>query len=106
MSCDTQYVHLAWREQHPELRDLPFPMLADTKRELSTGLGILHAAEGVPLRATYVVDPMGVIRSFSLHDLQVGRSVEEVLRVLAALQTGELTPCGWTPGEATLGAAG
>jgi alkyl hydroperoxide reductase subunit AhpC len=104
-STDTQYVHLAWRQQHPDLRDLPFPMLADTKRELSSALGILHKEEGVPLRATYVVDPEGVIRFASVNDLGVGRNVDEVLRVLDALQTGELTPCNWQRGDKTLSAA-
>jgi peroxiredoxin (alkyl hydroperoxide reductase subunit C) len=104
-STDTHYVHLAWRNQHPELRDLPFPMLADTKRELSAALGILHPEEGVALRATFVVDPAGVIRFVSVNDLSTGRNVDEVLRVLAALQTNELTPCNWKPGEPTLRAA-
>jgi peroxiredoxin (alkyl hydroperoxide reductase subunit C) len=104
-STDTHYVHLAWRNDHPDLRDLPFPMLADTKRELSTALGILDKDEGVCLRATYLVDPEGVIRFVSVNDLSVGRNVNEVLRMLDALQTGELTACGWTPGEPTLDAA-
>jgi peroxiredoxin (alkyl hydroperoxide reductase subunit C) len=104
-STDTQYVHLAWRNDHPHLKDLPFPMLADTKRELSTALGILHKQDGVCLRATYIVDPEGVIRFLSVNDLSVGRNVDEVLRVLDALQTGELTACGWNPGEPTLDAA-
>jgi peroxiredoxin (alkyl hydroperoxide reductase subunit C) len=101
-STDTHWVHLAWRNNHPALRALPIPMLADTKRELSSALGILHA-DGVPLRATFIVDPEGSIRHVSVNDLTVGRSVDEVLRILAALQTGELTPCSWTPGQATLG---
>ena len=104
-STDAHYVHLVWRNDHPDLRDLPFPMLADTKRELSTALGILDKDEGVCLRATYIVDPEGVIRFVSVNDLSVGRNVNEVLRVLDALQTGELTACGWTPGEPTLDAA-
>ncbi len=104
-STDSQYVHLAWREQHPDLRGLPFPMLADLKRELSTALGILHPEEGVCLRATFIVDPEGVIRWVSVNDLSVGRRVPEVMRVLEALQTGELTPCGWNPGDETLTAA-
>ena len=58
-STDTHFVHLAWRNNHPDLKDLPFPMLADTKRELSTALGILHKQDGVPLRATFIVDPRG-----------------------------------------------
>jgi peroxiredoxin (alkyl hydroperoxide reductase subunit C) len=104
-STDTHYVHLAWRNDHPDLKDLPFPMVADTKRELSTALGILHKEAGVCLRATFIVDPEGTIRFVSVNDLSVGRNVAEVLRVLDALQTGELTACGWNPGEPTLNAA-
>lgn len=104
-STDTHYVHLAWRNDHPDLRDLPFPMLADTKRELSAALGILHEEAGVCLRATFIVDPEGIIRFVSVNDLSVGRNVDEVVRVLDALQTGELTACGWTPGHPTLDAA-
>lgn len=104
MSTDTHFVHLAWRKDNADLRDLPFPMLADTKRELSTALGILHA-DGVPLRATFLVDPEGVIRWVSVNDLSVGRNVDEVLRTLDALQTDELCPCNWQKGDATLNAA-
>jgi peroxiredoxin (alkyl hydroperoxide reductase subunit C) len=102
VSGDTHYVHLAWRRDHPDLRALPYPMLADTKRELATALGILHKADGVPLRATFLVDPEGVIRFASVNDLSVGRNVDEVLRVLDALQTNALCPCNWTRGEPTL----
>ena len=101
-STDTQFVHLAWRKTHPDLKELPFPMLADTRRELSSALGILHRGEGVPLRATFIVDPHGIIRWASVNDLKVGRSVDEVLRVLDGLQTDELCPCDWQKGEATL----
>lgn len=101
-STDTHFVHMAWRQNHRDLRDLPFPMLADTKRELSQALGVLHKDEGVPLRATFVVDPQGVIRHVSVNDLSVGRSVDEILRVLDALQTDELCPCNWKKGEPTL----
>ncbi len=101
-STDSEYVHLAWRRQHPVLKDLPFPMLADLKRELSGALGILDREEGVCLRATFVVDPEGVIRFASANDLAVGRSPEEVLRVLDALQTGGLCPVNWRRGEPTL----
>jgi peroxiredoxin (alkyl hydroperoxide reductase subunit C) len=104
-STDTHFVHLNWRRHHPALKDLPVPMLADTKRELASALGILHQTEGVPLRATFVVDPAGVIRHVSVNDLSVGRSVDEVLRILDALQTGELCPCGWEKGQPTLSAA-
>ena len=101
-STDTHFVHLAWRNGHEDLRDLPFPMLADTRRELSQELGILHRRDGVALRATFIVDPEGVIRWASVNDLSVGRNVDEVLRVLDALQTDELCPCNWKKGEPTL----
>ena len=101
-STDTQFVHLAWRKDHPDLRNLPFPMLADTKRELATQLGILHKQDGVALRATFIVDPQGIIRWASVNDLSVGRNVPEVLRVLDGLQTDELCPCNWQKGETTL----
>ncbi len=104
-STDTHYVHLAWRKSHPDLKALPFPMLADTKRELASALGILHKEAGVALRATFVVDPEGVIRHVSVNDLSVGRNVDETLRVLDALQTDELCPCNWKKGEKTLEAA-
>ena len=104
-STDSHFVHLAWRRDHKDLKDLPFPMLADTKRELSTALGILHKDAGVALRATFIVDPTGVIRWVSVNDLSVGRNVDEVLRTLDALQTDELCPCNWKQGEDTLKAA-
>ena len=101
-STDTHFVHLAWRNNHPDLKTLPYPMLADTKRELSQALGVLHKTDGVALRATFIVDPEGIIRHVSVNDLSVGRNVDEVLRVLDALQTDELCPCNWKKGEATL----
>jgi len=101
-STDSQFVHLAWRQSHSDLRDLRYPMLADHKKELSEALGILHNVERVPLRATFIIDPDGVIRWVTVHDLKVGRNVDEVVRTLDALQTDELCPCNWTPGQATL----
>lgn len=98
-SIDSEFVHLAWRSQKKELSDLPFPMLADIKRELTQALGILDKKEGVAQRATFIVDPEGVIRFVMVTELNVGRNPEEVLRVLDALQTGELTPCSWRKGE-------
>jgi alkyl hydroperoxide reductase subunit AhpC len=102
LSTDTHFVHLAWRKDHKDLKNLSFPMLADTKRELSTALGILHE-DGVCLRATYIVDPEGTVRWVSVNDLSVGRNVDEVIRTLAALQTGELCPVNWKAGDKTLG---
>lgn len=105
VSIDSEFVHLAWRATKDELKNLPFPMLSDLKRELTTSLGILDPEAGVAQRATYIVDPQGVIRFVYITDLNVGRSPEEVLRVLDALQTDELCPCNWKKGEATLEAA-
>ena len=104
-SIDSEFVHLAWRQNHADLRDLPFPMLADIKRELSNALGILDRQEGVAMRATYIVDPDGIIRFASVTDLNVGRNTQEVLRVLDALQTDELCPCNWQKGQDVLKAA-
>ncbi len=104
-SIDSEFVHLAWRQNHADLKDLPFPMLADIKRELSQALGVLDKNEGVALRATFIVDPEGVIRFVSVNDLSVGRNPQEVLRVLDALQTDELCPCNWQKGEEVLKAA-
>jgi len=101
-STDSEFVHLAWRQQHPELKNLPFPMLADVKRELTSALGVLDPQEGVAQRATFIVDPKGVIRFVLVTDLSVGRNPQEVLRVLDALQSDQLTPCGWKPGDAFL----
>jgi len=104
ISTDSQYVHLAWRQNHPDLKNLGYPMLADNKKELSSALGVLHPVEQVPLRATYIVDPEGVIRWVSVNDLNVGRNIKEVLRTLDALQTDELCPCNWEKGKPTLAA--
>jgi len=105
LSTDSDYVHLAWRQNHKDLNDLPFPMLSDIKRELSTSLGILNEGAGVCNRATFIVDPNGVIRHASVNDLKVGRNVDEVLRILDALQTDELCQCNWNKGDAPLKAA-
>ncbi len=102
VSIDSEFVHLNWRLHHDELRNLPIPMLADVKRELSAAAGVLDKQEGVALRATFVVDPDGIIRFASVNDLSVGRNPAEVLRVLDALQTDELCPCNWNKGEQVL----
>jgi peroxiredoxin (alkyl hydroperoxide reductase subunit C) len=105
MSIDSEFVHVAWRQSREDLGKVTFPWLADIKRELSAALGILDKQEGVALRATFIVDPHGVIRFASVNDLSVGRNPQEVLRVLDALQTDELCPCNWQKGETTLQAA-
>ena len=101
-STDSEFVHLAWRNNHPGLRQLKFPMLADTSKSLAEDLGILEAGEKIAYRATFILDEEGVIRWVSVNDLAIGRNVPEVVRVLEALKTGKLTPCDWEPGQATL----
>jgi len=101
-STDSEYVHHAWRKDHKDLHDLRFPMIADTSRSLAEELGILSAEEKIAYRATYIIDPEGIVRWVCINDLSVGRSVAEVLRVLDALQTDELCPCNWEKGEKTI----
>jgi peroxiredoxin (alkyl hydroperoxide reductase subunit C) len=101
-STDSEFVHLAWRRDHADLEDLPFPMVSDLRRELSGALGILDRDELVAMRATFIVDPMGVIRFVAVNDMNVGRNPAEVLRVLDALQTDELCPCNWQKGDEPL----
>jgi peroxiredoxin (alkyl hydroperoxide reductase subunit C) len=103
-STDSEFVHLAWRKDHKDLRDLPFPMLADINKDLTRALGILDD-EGVAKRAAFLVDPEGAIRFVYVTEGSVGRNPSEVLRVLDALQTDELCPCNWNKGEETLKAA-
>ena len=101
-STDSEFVHVAWRKDHDDLRGLKFPMLADTSKSLAEELGILQSNEKIAYRVTYIVDPEGIIRWVSVYDLSVGRNVKEVIRVLDALQTDELCPCNWQKGEKTL----
>lgn len=101
-STDSEFVHLAWRQNKEELHGLAFPMVSDQKRELCEALGILDPAEGVAQRATFIIDPDGIIRFTMVTDLSVGRNPKEVLRVLDALQTDELCPCNWNKGEETI----
>lgn len=101
-STDSEFVHLAWRKDHKDLRDLKFPLIADTSKSLAESLGILETNEKVAYRVTHIVDPQGIIRWVSANDLNVGRNVKEVLRVLDALQTDELCPCNWEKGQETI----
>ena len=100
-STDNEFSHLAWCQSHSDLKGLKHPLIAAQK--LAAELGILEPTEGVCLRATFVVDPDGIIQFASANGLNVGRNVEEVVRVLDALQTDELCPCNWKKGEATIG---
>jgi alkyl hydroperoxide reductase subunit AhpC len=100
-STDNEFSHLAWRNSHKDLADLPTPLVHITPT-FANELGILHKEAGAALRATFIADPEGTIRFVSVNDLSVGRNVDEVLRTLDALQTDELCPCNWKQGEDTL----
>lgn len=101
-STDSEHVHLAWRNNHKDLKDLKFPLIADTSKSLAESLGILTDDEKVAYRVTHIVDPQGIVRWACANDLDVGRNVNEVLRVLDALQTDELCPCNWEKGKETI----
>lgn len=102
ISTDSEFVHLAWRKDHKDLQNLKFPMVSDIRKDLSRSLGILETEEEVSRRATFIVDPHGIVRFVEVTDMKVGRNPSETLRVLDALQTDELCPCNWKAGEATL----
>jgi lipoyl-dependent peroxiredoxin subunit C len=99
-STDNEYCHLAWRQANDDLKTLPYPMLAANR--LAAELGILEASQRVCYRATFLVDPHGIIQWVNVCTLTVGRSVPETLRMLDALQTDEYCPCNWKPGDPIL----
>lgn len=100
-STDSCHSHKAWCET--KLGRLNFPLLADMNHAISETYGVLIPEKGIALRGTFVLDPDRILRYALFHDLGVGRSVDECLRVLSALQTGELCPANWKPGMPTLG---
>lgn len=102
VSVDSVHSHKEWIKQ---IGGLKYPLLSDFNKEVSKRYDVLLEPEGIALRAVFIINPEGIIKYHLVHDLAVGRSVEEVLRVLKALQTGELCPVGWTPGKQTLGKA-
>ena len=99
VSVDSPETHLAWAK---ELGGIDYPLLSDQGKAVSRAYGALDEREGRGLRATFMIDPDGVIQYALASHRNVGRSVEETLRVLKALQTGRHCPAGWRPGEPTL----
>jgi peroxiredoxin (alkyl hydroperoxide reductase subunit C) len=100
-STDSFYSHKAWFESEERLRGVRYPVLADTSQQFTRAFGIL-LEDGAALRGTYIVDPEGRLRHMSVNDLDVGRNVEEPLRILQALRCGQLCPAAWRPGAETL----
>ena len=101
-STDSKFSHLGWVNSHPGLKDLKIPLIADYTKQIAYDYGILKEELGAAYRGTFIIDPEGKIRFIYITDLSVGRSVDEVLRVLDALQSGELTPCQWKKGDAPI----
>jgi alkyl hydroperoxide reductase subunit AhpC len=103
-STDSWWVHRAWFNSNPLLAETSYPVIADPSQNLAYAYGVL-LEDGSAQRGTFVIDPEGVIRHASITDSSIGRSADETLRVVQALQTGGLCPAGWRPGDATLLAA-
>jgi len=101
VSTDSKFSHLAWVNH--ELGELKCPLLADFTKQVSKDYGVLLEGLGAALRGTFIIDPDGLVRASIVQDLAVGRSVDEILRLVSALKTGELCPVGWRPGKPFLG---
>jgi peroxiredoxin (alkyl hydroperoxide reductase subunit C) len=99
-STDSEYSHKAWYEK--DLPEVKFPILADTTRKIASDYNVLLEQKGIAFRGTFLVDPKGTLQWMSVNALNIGRSVDEVIRTLQALKTGELCPASWKPGQATL----
>ncbi|MFO1091563.1 MAG: redoxin domain-containing protein [Hyphomicrobiales bacterium] len=97
-STDSFFSHQAFFAQDEKLRDVDFPVFSDTSHSISTAFGVL-ADDGSAQRGTFIIDPAGIVRHMSVNDLDVGRNVTEVLRVLRALQSGDMCPAHWQPGQ-------
>ncbi len=108
VSVDSHYTHLAWKNtprKEGGLGEIRFPMLADLSKQISEDYGVL-LEDGVALRGLFLIDPNQIVRHVTINDLSVGRSVDEVLRVIKAFQFvekhGEVCPANWQPGEKTM----
>ncbi|QDT66693.1 peroxiredoxin [Calycomorphotria hydatis] len=101
-STDSVFSHKGWCDSHEDLKSMKHLMLADNTHALSSAFGVLKEDQGIAYRGIFLIDPEGVVRWTAVHDLSVGRNVEEVLRVLDALQTDKLCPCNWKKGDDTL----
>jgi NADH-dependent peroxiredoxin subunit C len=107
ISTDTVYAHKAWHDTSPIIQSIDYPMAADPTGKVCRMLGTYIEDEGVSLRATFIIDPDGVLKAIDIHDNSIGRSVDEILRKLQASQFvrenhGEVCPASWRPGSKTL----
>ncbi|MBL7054994.1 redoxin domain-containing protein [Candidatus Woesearchaeota archaeon] len=107
VSADTAFVHKAWHDNSETIKKIKFPMLADPARRVCKAYSTLIEEEGLSLRATFIIDPEGIVKTFEFHDNSIGRSIEELIRKLQAAKftaehKGEVCPMNWKPGEKTL----
>jgi alkyl hydroperoxide reductase subunit AhpC len=109
VSVDSQFTHLAWRQvarKDGGLGDLQYPLVADLNKSIARDFGVLIEEAGIALRGTFIIDPKGVVRAAHIHDLPVGRNIDEAVRVIKAFQFvekhGEVCPAGWSEGKATM----
>ena len=100
VSVDSVYSHIAWLE---ELGDLNFPLLSDITKQTSFDYNVLLPEQGISLRGAFIIDPDGVLKSYMVNDVTIGRNVSELTRLIQAFQTGDLCPVGWRQGDKTLG---
>ena len=97
VSGDNEFCKIAWKTADGRIRNLKHILAADCGLKLSSKLGIVDPEENVCLRATYIIDPDGVIQHVSVNALDTGRNADEILRTLQALKSGGLTGCAWQP---------
>ena len=100
-STDSYYAHKAWYEGDEWLSHVAFPIIADSNHALSTAFNVLQD-NGDDLRATFIINPEGILRFMQVNDSDIGRNVQEILRSLQAFKQGALCPAGWKPGEPTI----
>lgn len=100
VSVDSVFSHEAWLK---EIGDFNFPLLSDLTKKVSYDYNVLIEDKGISLRGAFIIDPDGIIKSYTINDLNVGRNVDELKRLFHAFQCGEMCPVGWKPGDKTLG---
>jgi peroxiredoxin len=107
VSRDTAWVHKAWHDTSPAIKKITYPMLADTSGRLCREFGTYIEEDGLSLRASFIVDPDGHIKSIEMHDNSIGRNAKEILRKLEAAKfvrehKGNVCPASWEPGDETI----
>jgi len=105
VSTDSVFSHRAWINTPRDkggVADLKYPLAADSTKQVASDYGVLIEDKGIALRGLFVIDPEGTLRYKVIHDLNIGRSAEETLRVIQALQTGGLCQAEWKPGQETI----